>query len=194
MSEIIAVAGGIGAGKSVVCKVLRAMGHDVYDSDMRARAVMDSSEAIKKFLVEEIHAEAVDVGGNIDRQRVASVVFVDESKRLLLNRAVHGAVREDFVQWCERHQSAGRLFIECAILCESGLARYVDTVWLVDAPANVRIKRVCRRNGLTESQVLDRIKAQQAEENALRELPYHTILNDDFHPLLPRIEELLGVE
>ncbi|MDE6109095.1 MAG: dephospho-CoA kinase, partial [Muribaculaceae bacterium] len=92
---------------------------------------------------------------------IAEVVFGNEAKRLELNKAVHGAVRDDFAAWCSCHASERVLFVECAILCESGLARYVDRAWLVDAPEAVRVARVCRRNGLTASQVLERINSQR---------------------------------
>lgn len=194
MSRIIAVVGGIGAGKSVVCNVLRAMGYRVYDSDLRARELMNASDNIKAFLVESIHPEAVDSRGCINRPKVAEVVFGNEEKRLLLNKAVHGAVRDDFERWCREHASIPVLFVECAILCESGLCEFVDRVWIVEAPRSVRIERVCQRNGLTEHQVSDRIEAQQNEDKAVRSLDHDIIANDNVHPILPRIEELLGVE
>lgn len=194
MSEVVAVVGGIGAGKSVVCRILRAMGFSVYDSDTRARQVMDASDEIKRFLVEKIHALAVAQDGVIDRRKVAEVVFSDEDKRLLLNKAVHGAVCEDFAAWCLVHESEKTVFVECAILCESGLSEYVDQVWLVDAPRDVRIMRVCSRNGLTENQVAERIASQQHEEIAVRRLPHHVLMNDGLVPLLPAVEELLGMK
>ncbi|MDE6498466.1 MAG: dephospho-CoA kinase [Muribaculaceae bacterium] len=194
MSEVIAVVGGIGAGKSVVCSILRAMGYSVYDSDTRARQLMDGSDEIKRFLIENIHVQAVSKDGVIDRRRVAEVVFVDEDKRLMLNKAVHGAVLDDFAAWCDAHADETTLFVECAILCESGLSKYVDRVWIVDAPREIRIRRVCRRNGLAESQVADRITAQQQEEKAVRRMPHEVIVNDGSEPLLPAIEKLLGME
>lgn len=191
MSKVIAIAGGIGSGKSVVCGILRKLGYAVYDSDLRARALMDASREIKDFLVREIHPEAIGSDGTIDRARVGEVVFASEEKRLLLNAAVHAAVREDFAAWCLARAQQPLLFVECAILCESGLADYVDDTWVVTAPEAVRVERVCRRNNLSADSVRARIASQGAEAAAIARLPHKKLLNDGRTPLLPQIESLL---
>lgn len=191
MSKVIAIAGGIGSGKSVVCGILRRLGYLVYDSDLRARALMDASREIKEFLVREIHPEAIGSDGAINRARVGEVVFASEEKRLLLNAAVHAAVRDDFCAWCARHSQHPLLFVECAILCESGLADYVDDTWVVTAPEEVRVERVCRRNNLSPDSVRARMASQATEAAAIARLPHKTLLNDGHTLLLPQIEFLL---
>jgi len=193
MRTVVAVAGGIGAGKSVVSRILRAMGYPVYDSDSHARSLMDSSDSIKRFLKDKIHQEAVDHSGRIDRTIVASVVFSDESKLSLLNSTVHTAVRVDFCDWVRRQSEAGHelMFVECAILCSSGLVDEVDYVWVLRAPEDMRVARVCSRSGLTPRQALSRIESQRAEQQALDAISCDVILNDGVHALLPQVEYLL---
>lgn len=186
----IAIVGGIGTGKSVVSRILRAMGYPVYDSDTEARRLMDADSGIKDVIRREIHSGAVTADGRIDRSLLADVVFSDEAKRLRLNEVTHSAVRNDFVEWCAA-QAHPMVFVECAILCESGMIRHVDEIWEVTAPEALRVERVCRRNALKPEQVLRRMAAQSAEYEALRSVERVVIVNDEVSPLLPQIENAL---
>ncbi|MDE6436166.1 MAG: dephospho-CoA kinase, partial [Muribaculaceae bacterium] len=89
---LIAITGGIGSGKSVVSRVLRAMGYPVYDCDSQAKAIMDADAEIHRRLCSEIDA-AVVTDGVIDRKRLAEIVFNDKAKLAVLNAIVHSAVK-----------------------------------------------------------------------------------------------------
>ncbi|MDE5801105.1 MAG: dephospho-CoA kinase [Paramuribaculum sp.] len=188
--RLIAVCGGIGSGKSVVCRILRCMGYPVYDCDTRAKQLMDTSDGIRRTIAEEICAEAIDCHGRIDRSALAAAVFGDAAKLEILNRAVHGCVLTDLDCWQREQQ--GVAFVETAILYQSGLHRLVDEVWEVVAPEAIRVRRVKQRNGLSEAQVLERIEAQRYQPEAE---DVHTcvreIVNDGSWALLPQIEGLL---
>lgn len=186
----IAIVGGIGTGKSVVSRILRAMGYPVYDSDTEARRLMDADSEIKDVIRNEIHPGAVTDDGCIRRDILAEAVFSDEAKRLRLNEVTHSAVRNDFVKWCYA-TAQPVVFVECAILCESGMIRHVDEIWEVTAPEALRVERVCRRNALKPEQVLRRMAAQSAEYEALRSVERVDIVNDEVSPLLPQIENAL---
>lgn len=191
MKEIVAITGGIGAGKSVVSRVLRALGYPVYDSDSRAKALMDSDAAIKERLAVEIAREVI-CGDAIDRAALARIVFADSVKLAKLNAIVHEAVRLDIAGWVRR-QSARRVFVETAILYQSGLNRMVDAEWRVTAPEALRIERVMARNGLSADAVRARIESQRFEPAPDEPGPeLHELLNDGATPLLPQIEALLG--
>lgn len=189
-SQVTAITGGIGSGKSVVSRVLDAMDYMVYDCDSRAKALMDSDCEIHAALCRDIHPRSV-TGGVIDRPLLSRIVFSDAEKLIALNRIVHAAVRTDFAAWCRRHASAPRLFVETAILTESRLHHQVDDVWEVTAPEELRIKRVMSRNGLSAEAVKARIASQRPLPRSLT-LPVHRLINDGLHPLLPRIEALLA--
>lgn len=154
LPKTVGIAGGIGAGKSIVSRMLSVMGYPVYDTDARARAIMDFSDDIKAFLCREIHPDAVDACGAIDRRLVGEVVFACDEKRLKLNGAVHDAVREDLRKWVISHAGSDVVFVECAIMCESGIAEMVDAIWVVEAPEALRVDRICRRNGSSRSRPL----------------------------------------
>lgn len=184
---MILISGGIGSGKSMVSRILRANGFEVYDSDLEARRLMDSSDEIKNRLCVEIAADAVDARGNINRPRVAEVVFADASKLAALNSIVHTAVKADIRRRMERNQ---RLFVETAIPVSSGLVDFADEVWQVEAPEDLRVRRVMARNNTTAEAVRARIEAQRAEA-----VPgARVILNDGRHPLLAPVLELISAQ
>lgn len=186
MSILTGISGGIGAGKSVVCRVLRTLGYAVYDSDSRAKALMDADPDIKQRIEREIAPQAI-VDGAICRPVLADIVFADKEKLRILNSIVHNAVRNDLEKWRQSSDDP-HLFVECAILHSSGLINVVDNEWRVTAPQDIRVERVCKRNNLTPAQVLDRIASQTADENGIdANVPLTILVNDDRTPLLRQI-------
>ena len=190
MTRLIAICGGIGAGKSVVSRILRSWGYEVYDTDFEARLIMDSDAQIQACIAEKICREAI-VAGNINRRRLAEEVFKDKRKLLALNEIVHGAVIRNMTTRL-RTEVDRIAFVETAIPRSSGLIDYVDAVWLVEAPIDIRINRVIQRNGLSTSQVEDRIKAQKLDETPEPSKPYTIIINDGIHAVLPQLETALA--
>ena len=183
-ATLIAITGGIGAGKSVVCKMLAALGYPVYDCDSQAKAIMDKSPEIKQRIAAEIAAEAI-AGDTIRRDILASVVFNNPAKLQVLNEIVHDHVRKHLGLMATQTPHAV-LFVETAILYESHLDEMVSQVWDVTAPEATRISRIVARNGCTPRQALDRINAQNL--NPGRPHPaIHRITNDDVTPLLPQV-------
>lgn len=187
-NRLIAITGGIGAGKSVVSGILRAVGYEVYDCDSRAKKIMDESRPIKQSIADEICREAITAGWEIDRVRLAEAVFSDANKLERLNALVHEAVRNDIRQWCRGRDLA---FVETAILYQSGLDAMADMVWEVEAPAELRIERVMERSGLSRQQVESRINAQNGFVAGRCHPHVERILNDGDNPLLPRVESML---
>lgn len=186
---LIAITGGIGAGKSVVSSILRAMGEEVYDCDIRAREIMDSDHDIIEHIRLNICAEAVS-DGKIDRKVLSAEVFSNAESLAELNRTVHAAVLKDLKLWSGERR---RAFVETAILYTSGIDRLVDQVWVVTAPEDLRISRVLKRNPwLDAKEIKQRIESQNVE--LYPEKPHSTvreIINDGNTPLLPQIESLL---
>lgn len=184
------IAGGIGAGKSVVSRILRLKGYRVYDTDLEARKIMDSSVEIRSAICSRWGNHVVTENNCVNRPAVAEVIFNNADEREWLNGIVHRAVREDLERWQEG--SAEDLFVECAIPVTSGIAQMCGRTWLVTAPEDVRVDRVMSRNAMTREQVLSRIRSQQTEYSTLREIcPVSEIVNDGVTPLLPQIDLLL---
>lgn len=185
---LIALSGGIGAGKSVVSRMLRAMGYEVYDCDLNARRIIDSDVAIIESIAREVCEEAV-IEGRIDRRRLAECVFADAEALARLNAITHRAVLDDISAWAESQAGKEIVFVETAILTESGLDRMVDQAWVVTAPAEVRIERVMKRNGMSRGEVEARIRNQS--DRLPKEILIHIIFNDGSESLIARINELL---
>ena len=191
-THLTAITGGIGAGKSVVSKILRTMGYQVFDCDIEAKRLMDSSAEIKLKLKTEISAAAVDDDGNIDRKHLSSVVFADTAKLECLNSIVHKAVRDEIKHWANNQHANSHLFVETAILYQSQLDKDVDDVWEVIAPEEIRIIRVMNRNRCTREEVISRIKSQSYTPQMPHSKIAH-IINDDFTPILPQLSDLLSL-
>lgn len=192
MTPLIAITGGIGSGKSAVCRCLSAWGLKVYDCDSRARRLMDSDPAIHRRLCEEISPDTVK-NGIIDRPRLAEIVFSDPSKLARLNAITHRRVTEDLRRWRETNSSSSPvLFVETAILLESRLHDEVDQIWLVDAPEETRLARACLRDSATPDQIMARMRRQRRVRHEDVSVPLHTIDNSGNTPLLPRLTELLA--
>ena len=190
--RLIAITGGIGAGKSVVSRVLRCMGYPVLDCDTLARELMDADAAIKARLKAEIAPDVVDDSGVIVRPRLAAIVFADAARLAALNAIVHSSVREAIARW--KDDTPGPLaFVETAILFQSRLNRDVDAEWRVEAPEAIRIGRVMKRNGLSAEEVKARIDSQQYTPNENEVRPTLTVIaNDGRNAILPQIIQALA--
>lgn len=187
---VIGITGGIGAGKSVVSRVLRCKGFTVYDCDSEARRLMEESDELKRDIACRLGGECLTPDGRLHRQAIASRIFGDDGHRRWLNSRVHAMVREDIAARAASH-SDGTLFVESAIMRTSGLDLMCDAIWLVDAPTDLRLERACRRDGSDREAVLARMKSQASEFEDFACSSVATIENDGVTPLLPCIEELL---
>lgn len=190
--RIIAITGGIGSGKSVVSTILRKLGYAVYDCDSRAKLLIATSADIKRELAEAFGADVVAADGTICAPRLAAKVFGDNEALMRLNGIVHPRVKQDILRWAEGIASSNvdccecRVFVETAILHESGLDTIVDEEWQVTAPEDVRVARVMKRNGISEADVRRRIASQSNYTAGI------VIVNDGVTAILPQIMMLMG--
>lgn len=184
--KLIAVCGGIGAGKSTVTRLLRIMGYPVYDCDSQAKRLMEESEPVKQQLIDLFGPTAYD-GNHLNRQLIASQVFNDKSLLNKLNSIVHPAVKSDIIHWAHNNQEDELLFVETAILKESNLEQLFDNIIYVTAPIDIRIRRVMKRSNLTHSQVIERINNQDLTipQNAA------IIINDDTNSIIAQTLQIL---
>lgn len=188
---MIGICGGIGSGKSVVSRILRLRGEPVYDCDLEAKRIMDSSVEVLDALHRRFGDAVCPSGGPICRPELASRVFGSYEERLWLNSLVHRLVREDVARWhsVRMAEGYGRGFVESAILASSGLAAMCDEVWLVSASEEVRMGRIMQRDSLSEEEIKSRIRSQEEEEGLMNAsgIPTRIIDNSGFHPLLTQL-------
>ncbi|MBR1963044.1 MAG: dephospho-CoA kinase [Alistipes sp.] len=158
----VAICGGIGSGKSTVCKMFAERGVALYDSDARAKALMNESDELRKALVAEFGEECY-ADGALNRSYLASRVFGSEEQLAKLNSIVHPAVKADFLRWAEG-QEGDFCILESAILFESGFDAVVDKTVAVLAPLPLRIERAMARDGASREQIEARVKAQMSDD------------------------------
>ncbi len=183
--RIIILFGGIGAGKSVVSRVLRLCGLKVYDCDSEAKRLMDKSPVFLNKLADTLGEEYLFPDGSLNRRRLAERVFSDKEALDWLNGEVHQMVREDIL----KNANDGIFFIESAIPVVSGLLDIADEVWLIDAPEDQRVLRAAERSNLPAETIYARVRAQQCEMSGVLEsgLPVTVIDNSENAPVLDEI-------
>lgn len=187
---LIGITGGIGAGKSVVSRILRLKGFDVYDCDLRARELMESDEKILSALSGRFGERVIRDDRSLDRTLIAESVFSSDETRIWLNTLVHSAVRNDLERWYNS-MAKDLCFVESAIMVTSELDRICDRIWLIDAPLQLRKERALKRGGITPENLDLRIASQRMEFDALPAEKTVIIENNDSSSLLTQIELLL---
>lgn len=185
----VGITGGIGSGKSVVCKVLQTLGHPVFDADHESKSLLTDPE-IRSKVIDLLGPSAYLPSGAPDRHRIASMVFPNPELLEQLNTILHPAVLKKFNQWVKEHQTAPLLFKEAAIMFESGSNRQLDLVVGVTAPESLRIKRVMQRDGKSEQAVRGIMKRQLPQDEMARKCEA-LLVNDEQTPLLPQILTLI---
>ena len=178
------IAGGIGSGKSYVCKLLAERGIEVYDCDAAAKRLIRTSPDIRQQLTELIGPETYQEDGSLNKAVVACFLLESETNAKAIDAIVHPAVFRDF-------EESGSLWMESAIMFESGAYRYVDRVVVVTAPEEVRIQRVMQRDGISREKVLEWLQRQWPQDEVRRRADYE-IVNDGQADLPTQIERLLA--
>lgn len=172
----VGLTGGIGSGKSFVANLLEQEGYPVYYTDKEARRLMNESREIHDSLSALVGKDAYLPDGHLNKNRMSAFVFADKSNAERVNRIVHPVVRDDFKHWVSSHAEP-LLFMECAILYESGFNDLVQRVVAVTAPDAVRLKRVTDRDQCTEEQAASRMRLQMSTEELCRRADF-VIVND----------------
>jgi len=169
------ITGGIGSGKSYVCKLLAQRGIEVYDCDAAAKRLIRTSPRLRQQLKALI--------GSLDKAAISRFLLANEKNKQAVNAIVHPAVFQDF-------EESGMMWMESAILFESGADKLVDRVVVVTAPEEVRIQRVMQRDGITREKALQWIARQWPQEQVKARADFE-IINDGQADLNSQIERLL---
>jgi len=187
---IIGITGGIGSGKSTLSKKLRTEGYLVYDCDIEARRLQNEHPLIRQQLQEYFGPEIYNDQG-LNRKVLAGIVFGMPDLMLKVTSIVHPVVKEDFKNWIEKCSMHKLLFMESAILFESGFDIFVDKVILMTASEEVRIRRVMKRDSITHEQVRARMSHQIPDENKISRADF-VIYTDDNKPLVDKMRKILA--
>ncbi len=178
----IALTGGIGSGKSYVCRLLEQRGIRIYDCDAAAKRLMRESDDLKQRLQALVGAD-VYFEGHLNKAVMAQYLLASETNARAIDDIVHPAVAADF-------KASGYQWMECAILFESGFHRLVDKTICVVAPLEVRLERVSRRDGISREKVLEWMGRQWPQEIVQQRSDY-IIVNDGVEDINKQIDTII---
>lgn len=191
---VLGITGGIGSGKSFVCRLLQRMSIPVYDCDTQAKTLYDSCPSLKQAMIARFGSALYDTPeGTLNRPLLAGLIFSNPKLLTEVNALVHPRVRADFDTWLEQHRADGAsmVVIESAILMTSPeLLSRVDCTLGILAPRELRLERaVCRDN--LPREVLERRMAIQISDEELERQCSFTLRNDGLTPILSPLVEIL---
>jgi dephospho-CoA kinase len=184
----VGITGGIGSGKSTVCRIFRVLGVPVFHADAEARRLYEEDPTVRAAMIAEF-GESLYASGVLDKRMLALLIFRNEQARRKVNSIVHPLVRQRFDRWCGERAAHAYVVMEAAILVETGGHGAVDALVVVTAPENVRLARVLQRDGATEEEVRARMAAQGTDVERLA-LADAVIVNDDRALVIPQVLEL----
>jgi dephospho-CoA kinase len=166
--KLIGITGGIGAGKSTVTDYLKAKGLTVLDADLVAREIVEPGSEALGLLADAFGMVILNEDGSLNRRKLAEIVFANPAKKGLLDEITHKKVIEIMLERANSMRDQQVVFLDVPLLFESGMDKYVDSVWLVDADDETRVQRVVERDGITEDHVIKRMSYQMDREEKIR--------------------------
>ena len=189
----IGITGGIGSGKSYICRLLEQRGYTVYDCDSAAKRLIRSSPFIRRRLTALIGPETYfkesgdgsqeSVEYILNKKVVAEFLLKSEDNARAIDRIVHPAVFRDFIE-------SGMEWMESAIIYESGIHRLVDRVIVVTAPEELRIQRVMARDEISREKVLEWMSRQLPQEEVRQRADFE-IVNDGLADLNRQLDDII---
>lgn len=186
--HIVGLTGGIGTGKSVVASLFVQLGIPVYNSDNKAKWLMNNNNSLKGELVESFGVNTY-VDGVLNKSYLSDLVFNDSVKLKALNKIVHPYVKVDFEDWVTNNSKTSYVIKEAAILIESGAYKQVDSILLIQADLEMRINRVISRDGVVKKDVVARIENQLSESEKQKFSDYTIFNNSTLKELASKVKE-----
>ena len=180
----LGVTGGIGSGKTSVCRVFDVLGVPVFSADREAQEIMKTDNVIIGK-INSIIGKDLYINGSLNRKELATIIFNDSTLLEKVNSVVHPAVFDRFRKWVSE-QTTPYVIMEAAILFESGASKYVDKIATVIAPVEQRVERVILRNKLSREEVLERMRNQMDDTTRIK-LSDFIISNSENDMIIPAI-------
>lgn len=165
--KIIGITGGIGSGKTTVTEFLKGKGYQVVDADLIARKIVEPGTKVLGELVFHFGDAILQPDGSLNRKKLAEMAFMNPAQKSALDRITHSSILENIsaqIEEIHTQQNPALVFVDAALLIETGLYEKMDEVWLVTAHESLRIQRVVARDRLDAERVKQRIQAQMSDE------------------------------
>lgn len=186
----IGITGGIGSGKSLVCRIFSCLGVSVYDADSRAKAVMTTDGIVVTQIKKEFGRLSYHEDGTLNRNYLSEVVFNNPERLKSLNELVHPRVGEDYNTWLNEHKSDSYVLKEAALLYEASSYKSLDRMVVVVASVPVRMKRVLDRDAHRDELQIKAIMDSQMSDEEKIKLADYVIVNDETQLVIPQVLNL----
>lgn len=185
----IGVTGGMGSGKTTVCKVFEILGIPVFYADAVAKSIMYTDQVLRQDIIKSFGEKSYSKRGDLNRSYLSAIVFNSKTELEKLNSLVHPAVFRAFDLWVESQEAVPYVVKEAALLFESDSYKMCDQTVLVKSPLEIRIERIKLRDGITREEIESRMNRQFSDE-VKEKLADHILINDERQLLIPQILDL----
>jgi len=183
----IGITGGIGSGKSLVCRIFNCLNVPVYDADSHAKNLMTTDGILTSNIRKEFGDLSYKTDGSLNRKYLSATVFNDANKLETLNSLVHPRVAHDYEKWVNEHTHHPYLVKEAALLYEAGSYKQLDRIIVVTAPDELRIERVAKRDPQrSKEQIAAIIGKQMPQEEKMKRADF-VVVNDETTLLIPQV-------
>lgn len=182
----IGITGGIGSGKTTVCRVFEILGLPVFYADDVAKMLMHTDTLLRASIIDQFGKDSYTENGELNRKYISSIVFKDKNQLTTLNALVHPAVFQAFDRWVSEQKGIPYVLKEAALLFESDSYKMCDQTILVKSPDELKIKRIMKRDHTTAGEVRQRMERQFTDEQK-EKLVDHLIINDEQVLVIPQI-------
>ncbi len=188
----LGVTGGIGSGKTTVCRILGELGAQVFYADDEAKRLLAEDASVREGVIGLFGPESYLPDGSPNRRFLARLAFADQALLNQMSALIHPRVLSRFEEAAQQaaREDVSLMVKEAALIFEAGADRQLDAVVVVDAPAPARIERACKRDGVPREDVIARM-THQADPSALRRRADVVLENDgDMEQLRRKVEQL----
>ncbi|MBI4929616.1 MAG: dephospho-CoA kinase [Bacteroidetes bacterium] len=183
--KVIGITGGIGSGKTTVCKIFELFGVPVFYADVEAKKLYDDTK-IKSKVIKLFGNKILAKDQTIDKRKLAAIVFNDKPSLEKLNALIHPLVRKKFLDWKKKHKGVKYVIKEAAIMIESGANKELDYLISVSSPKSLRLNRIILRDKVEKLEVEKRIK-EQIPDREREKYSDTIIINDSKHSLIEQV-------
>lgn len=183
--KVVGVTGGIGSGKTTVCKIFELLGIPVFYADAEAKKFYNDA-TIKSKVVKLFGKKILGNDGRVDRTKLSSIVFSNKSSLAKINSLIHPLVSKKFQQWKNRQKGVKYIIEEAAIMVESGAYKEIDYLISVNSPKSLRIKRITYSYKLRATEIKKRMR-EQISDKERKKYADAIIVNDGRHSLIEQV-------
>lgn len=184
----IGITGGIGSGKTTVCRIFETLGIPVFYADDESKNILFTNSSVLEQ-VRKVFGDEVFSDGIPDRRKLATIVFSNPEKLRQLNSILHSAVFQQFDDWILEKKGSPYILLEAALIYETGREKFLDKVIVVSAPEEIRIRRIRIRDNISEADVKARMRQQNSQESKEQKADF-IIENDENQLLIPQVMEI----